>query len=82
MDRDVLRLEWPCFQFQRLGLSEKIPSVVVNSLRPRLDCSCDLVCCCALFVCYLCDSLGSSKMAAGLFISPCEVILDVIAMNE
>ena len=32
MDRDILRHEWPCFQFQRLGLSEKIPSVVVNSI--------------------------------------------------
>ena len=31
MDRDVLRPELPCFQFQRLGPSEKIPSVVVNS---------------------------------------------------
>ena len=31
MDRDILRHEWPSFQFQRLGLSEKIPNVVVNS---------------------------------------------------
>ena len=31
MDRDILRHEWPCFQFQISGLSEKIPSVVVNS---------------------------------------------------
>ena len=31
MDRDVLRNEWPCFQFQRLGLSKKVPSVAVNS---------------------------------------------------
>ena len=31
MDRDILRHEWPYFQFQRLGLSEKISSVVVNS---------------------------------------------------
>ena len=31
MDRDILKHEWPSFQFQRLGLSEKIPSVVVNS---------------------------------------------------
>ena len=25
-----------CFQFQRLGLSEKIPSVAVNSAEPRV----------------------------------------------
>ena len=31
MDRDILRHEWLSFQFQRLGLSEKIPSVVMNS---------------------------------------------------
>ena len=31
MDRDILRHEWTYFQFQRLGLSEKIPSMVVNS---------------------------------------------------
>ena len=31
MDRDIPRHEWSSFQFQRLGLSEKIPSVVVNS---------------------------------------------------
>ena len=31
MDRDILRHEWSCFQFQRSGLSEKIPSVIVNS---------------------------------------------------
>ena len=30
MDRDILRHEWPSFQFQRLGLTEKIPRVVVN----------------------------------------------------
>ena len=49
MDRDILRHEWPCFQFQRLGLSEKIPSVVVNSFGDLgLYCSRDLVCdlCC------------------------------------
>ena len=31
MDRDILRHKWSSFQLQRLGLSEKIPSVVVNS---------------------------------------------------
>ena len=31
MDRDILRHEWPSFQLQRLGLREKISSVVVNS---------------------------------------------------
>ena len=33
MDRDSLRHEWPSFQFQKLGLSKKIPSVVVNSFK-------------------------------------------------
>ena len=30
MDRNVLRLGWPCIQFQKLGLSGEIPSVVVR----------------------------------------------------
>ena len=30
MDREVLRPEWLCFQFQRLGLSDEIPRVVVG----------------------------------------------------
>ena len=30
MDRDVPRLEWPFVRFQRLGLSEEIPKVVVG----------------------------------------------------
>ena len=33
-------------------------------------------------VCYWCDSLGSSKMDCRIVISPCELILGVIAMNE
>ena len=38
---------------------------------------------CDLVVCYCwCDALGSSEMDCGLFISPCELILGVIAMNE
>ena len=32
MDRDILRHEWQCFKFQRLGLSKKIPSVTVNNV--------------------------------------------------
>ena len=28
MDEDILRPGWPCFQFQRLGLSDEIPRVV------------------------------------------------------
>ena len=31
MDEDILRSGWPCFRFQRLGLSEEIPRMVVNS---------------------------------------------------
>ena len=30
MDGDILRLGWSCFQFQRLGLSDEIPRVVVG----------------------------------------------------
>ena len=30
MDGDILRPGWLCFQFQRLGLSDKIPRVVVG----------------------------------------------------
>ena len=30
MDGDILRSGWPCFQFQRLGMSEEIPRVVVG----------------------------------------------------
>ena len=30
MDGDILRPGWPCFRFQRLGLSEEIPRVVVG----------------------------------------------------
>ena len=30
MNVDILRLGWPCFQFQRLGLSDEIPRVVVG----------------------------------------------------
>ena len=34
MDRDVLRPEWPCFHFQRLGLDGEIPRVVQDCPRP------------------------------------------------
>ena len=45
MDRDVLRPNGRVFQFQRLGLSEKIPSVVVNNVGDLgFHCSRDLVC--------------------------------------
>ena len=30
MDGDILRPEWQCFQFQRLGLSDEIPRMVVG----------------------------------------------------
>ena len=30
MDEDILRPEWPCFQFQRLRVSDEIPRVVVG----------------------------------------------------
>ena len=34
MDGDILRPKWPRIQFQRLGLSGKIPRVVHDSSRP------------------------------------------------
>ena len=34
MDVDVLKPEWPCFQFQRLGLDGEIPRVVHDCPRP------------------------------------------------
>ena len=37
MDRDVLRPELSCFQFQRFGLIEKIPRVVVNSFDTEVE---------------------------------------------
>ena len=48
MDRDILRHEWPSFQFQRFGLSEKIPSVIEQFRDLGFYCSRDLVCslCC------------------------------------
>ena len=30
MDEDVLRSEWSCFRFQKLGPSEEIPNAVVG----------------------------------------------------
>ena len=50
MDRDVPRPEWPCIQFQRLGLSGEIPRSSMTVRDRGLDYSCDLVCCCVLFV--------------------------------
>ena len=50
MDGDILRLGWPCFQYQRLGLSEEIPRWSWTARDHGLDCSCDLVGCCVLFV--------------------------------
>ena len=32
MDGDILKPGWPCFQFQRLGLSDEIPRMVVGQL--------------------------------------------------
>ena len=45
MDMNVLRHKWPCFQFQRLGLSGKIPRVVHDSLRLCVGLFIGLVCC-------------------------------------
>ena len=50
MDRDILRPGWPCFQSQRLGLSEEIPRWSCTAQDRGLDCSCDLECCYVLFV--------------------------------
>ena len=35
MDENILRPGWPCFQLQRLGLSDEIPRVVLDS--PETD---------------------------------------------
>ena len=35
MVRDVLGPKWSCLQFQKLGLSEEIPIVVIDS--PKTD---------------------------------------------
>ena len=50
MDGDILRPRGPYFQSQRLGLSEEIPRWSWTARDRGLDCSCDLVCCCVLFV--------------------------------
>ena len=50
MDGDILKPGWPCFQSQRLGLSEEIPRRSWTARDHGLDCSGDLVCCYVLFV--------------------------------
>ena len=45
MDRDVLRPNWSCFQFQSLGLSGEIPRVIHDSPRPCVGLFIGLVCC-------------------------------------
>ena len=50
MDGDILRPGWPCFKSQRLGLSEEIPRWLWIARDRGLNCSCDLVCCCVLFL--------------------------------
>ena len=50
MDGDILRPGWPCFQSQRLRLSEEIPRWSWTARDRMLDYSCDLVCCYVLFV--------------------------------
>ena len=44
MDRDILRPGWPCFQFQRLGLSKEIPIVVLDSPETNRELYVLLVC--------------------------------------
>ena len=36
MDGDILRLGWPCFRFQRLGLSNEIPSVAIGQFETKV----------------------------------------------
>ena len=50
MDGDILKPGWPCFQPQRSGLSKEIPRWSWTAQDRGLDCSCDLVYCCVLFV--------------------------------
>ena len=67
------------FSVPKFGLSKEIPSVVVDSFE-TVGWTVHLILC--VVVCYWCDSLGSSKMDYRIVISPCELILGVIAMNE
>ena len=67
MDRDILRHEWPCFQFQRLGLSEKILSVVVNSFETYSFTI-------HMILCVVCVAWAVQNELLKLFISPCELI--------
>ena len=66
MDGDILRPGWLCFQFQRLGLSEEIPIVVLD--RPKTDRGLCCLCVDMLLLCLnnmLCcwrNALGNSKM--------------------
>ena len=36
MDEDILRLGWPCIRFQRLGLNDEIPRVVVGQFETKV----------------------------------------------
>ena len=47
MGGDILRHRWSCFQFQRLGLDEEIPKVVLDSPETDRGCvACVLICYC------------------------------------
>ena len=55
MVRDVRGLEWPFIRFQKLELGGEIPRVFLDSPETNRGLY-------VLLVCYLCDSLGSSKV--------------------
>ena len=67
MVRDILRHEWTSFQFQRLGLSEKIPSVVLKSFE-TLGFAVHVI------LCVVCVAWAVQNELLKLFISPCELI--------
>ena len=74
MVRDVRVLEWSFIWFQNLGLSGEIPRVVFDS--PETDHG--------LYVLLVVGVMlwAAPRWIFGLFISPCELILGVIAMDE
>ena len=74
MVRDVRGLEWSIIQFQKLGPSDEIPRVVLDSPETDRGLYVLLVVGVMLWV--------VPRWIVGLFISPCELILGVISMNE
>ena len=76
MDRDALGPKWPFLKFQKLAPSKEIPRVAVGSFKTEGWTV-------HTTLCVVCVMLWAvPRWTVGLFISPCELILGVIAMNE